>query len=205
MSCAWPSRGPTASPIAYREFPVQVVPALRRDNFVISTWHGGLTAAELQYYRDLGLNAINTGADPGTVERLGALGFSFDWHFRGGEDAARSTARQIAMMPNWWRMLLNSETGSGGLARRRGPQGLVRCLRAQGVRGARSRRGLEVRLIPTTTSCAASRPTRSRGRTASIAPCPKPSASCGGGRRAAASTGRTTSKRPGRSKPSVRT
>jgi len=38
-------------PIAYREFPVQVVPALRRDNFVISTWHGGLTAAELQYRR----------------------------------------------------------------------------------------------------------------------------------------------------------
>jgi hypothetical protein len=102
-------------PIAYREFPVQVVPALRDDNFLISTWNGGLTAAELQYYRELGLNAINAAAEPGTVERLGALGFSFDWHFRGGEDAARATAKQIAMMPNWWRMLLNSETGAGGL------------------------------------------------------------------------------------------
>jgi hypothetical protein len=103
------------SPIAYREFPVQVVPALRRDNFVISTWNGGLTAAELQYYRDLGLNSINVAAEPGTVERLGALGFSFDWHFRGGEESARSMVRQIAMMPNWWRMLLNSETGAGVL------------------------------------------------------------------------------------------
>ncbi|NLO74908.1 MAG: LamG domain-containing protein, partial [candidate division WS1 bacterium] len=116
-------------PAGYRELPVTIAPALKRGNFLVSTWGGGLSEEQLDYYEVLGFNQVNMGfSSVGGVENLGRLGFWYDWHLdynRGGNysPAAREDtrnwvtkiAKQLEPLPNWRATLINSETGAGGL------------------------------------------------------------------------------------------
>jgi len=108
---------------AYLEFPIHIVPALRRDHFMFSSWGaGGETTKWRELSRTLGLNTIDTYAT--NLEDLGRDGFLYCWHYNFGNsiwspenrrsvrESTRKAAEQRAIHPNWRYTLLNSERGA---------------------------------------------------------------------------------------------
>ena len=104
----------------YGECRIEVVPALRRDHYMFSTWGGGGdTAAWRAFCRGLGLNTIDTYAE--NFEQLGREGFLYNWHYNCGDgigsernrEAVRAQTRlaagRRAPHPNWRSALVNSE------------------------------------------------------------------------------------------------
>ena len=113
--------------VGYQEFPITVVPALRRDLYLISTWGSYGSGEWMNFYHTLGLNMLDVNTpEAQTVDTLGQQGFFFNWHCdidREGDysPARRETlkaevdtlARRYAPFPNWHGVLLNTETGPG--------------------------------------------------------------------------------------------
>lgn len=108
---------------AYLEFSIHIVPALRPDNFMFSSWGaGGETTKWRELSRTLGLNTIDTYAT--NFEQLGKDGFLYCWHYNFGSAiwspknresvraATRKAAAPRAIHPNWKYTLLNSERGA---------------------------------------------------------------------------------------------
>ena len=104
----------------YTEFPVWIVPALRREVFVFSSlFYGGETSEWRAFCRTLGLNCIDGGSN---VEALGRDRFRHCWHARYGNgiwspenrasvrEAARAGAERWAPFPNWRFTFINTET-----------------------------------------------------------------------------------------------
>lgn len=108
---------------AYYEFPIEVVPALRMDNYTIASWaHGGETPEWRDFCRTVGVNTIDTGDL--NLDALGKNGFLYSWHYNffesGGvwspenrtqiREQTQRFAQQRMGFPNWRFTLLNSET-----------------------------------------------------------------------------------------------
>ena len=104
----------------YHEFPVEIVPALRPDHYVFSSWASGAETADWRgFCRRLGLNSIDTYAT--NIETLGKEGFLYGWHYNFGNgvwspanrEAVRAQTRQgiqeRSLFPNWRYTLFNSE------------------------------------------------------------------------------------------------
>lgn len=109
----------------YAEFPIDVVPALRKDLFMFSSWGGGGdTAAWRNFCKTLGLNTIDTYGE--NLNQLGKEGFLCNWHYdfhrhdgvwntKNREEVREETwkaAELRAAYPNWRSTLLNSEVGA---------------------------------------------------------------------------------------------
>lgn len=115
------------TPAAYREFPLRVVKALRRDTYMLSTWGANLDADHIAYYHALGINQIDVEtSNPDTVDMIGGEGCWYNWHCnynremdyrpeRRVADRAHITkiAQGLAPLPNWKGILINTETGPG--------------------------------------------------------------------------------------------
>jgi hypothetical protein len=126
-TCRMAVSAANGTPAGYREFPVNIVPSLRRDQFLLSSWGSNLSADWLRFYRTLGLNTLDFElSDPKIIDRIGAQGFAYNWHYnfdREGDytPARRETvkaeagelAARLAPLPNWRGVLLNTETGPG--------------------------------------------------------------------------------------------
>ncbi|PIY40226.1 MAG: hypothetical protein COZ05_17950 [Armatimonadetes bacterium CG_4_10_14_3_um_filter_59_10] len=107
---------------AYLEYTIDVVPALRPDNYTISSWgSGGETAEWREFCKGVGINTIDTYS--ANFDDLGRSGLLYSWHYnfgRGGvwnpqtrqavREETREHAKRRASFPNWRFTLLNSET-----------------------------------------------------------------------------------------------
>ena len=106
------------------EFPIDIVPALRPDHYLMSTWGGGGETAEWRsFLKTLGVNCVDTGGT--NLDELGKNGFQYGWHYNFGNGlwspanrekvrlGTRKEAKARAGFPNWKYTLLNSEVGVG--------------------------------------------------------------------------------------------
>ncbi|HOL66110.1 MAG TPA: LamG domain-containing protein, partial [bacterium] len=99
---------------------IEVVPPLRTEQFLLSSWgQGGPTAEWRSFLKTLGFNAVDT--YDLNIEQLGREGFLYGWHCNFGNGVwspeqrekvraeIRQQAGKRAAYPNWKYTLVNSE------------------------------------------------------------------------------------------------
>ena len=121
---------------SYIEIPVDIVPELYPDNYILSAWDGHSDSSEwLAFYKKIGINTVDTKIP--FAELLGKSGFLYGWHsdyafFSRGilntnpnsksffnkkvvYSDIYSEAKLRAPYPNWKFVLVNSEKGFGAM------------------------------------------------------------------------------------------
>lgn len=118
--------GPTGE-LARASLAFTVAPALRPDLFTLGSWIGPASEEWLAFYETLGLTQVGAhDFGPDEANRIGRKGLFYNWSYytAGGSDFSpanrsnlvaqfQAAAAPLAPLPNWSRLLLNDETGSG--------------------------------------------------------------------------------------------